>query len=80
MARPRIEPRSPGPLPNTLTARPMGHNAIKSNQKNICAKGEGAVDHSTVTKWLKNFPLVARTLIIRQGQGQVGLKLYILKL
>ena len=31
MTRPRIEPRSPGPLANTLTARPMSGNFIHIN-------------------------------------------------
>ena len=29
MTRPGIEPRSPGPLPNTLTAGPMSRNNVK---------------------------------------------------
>ena len=32
-----------------------GHNATEAT-KNICfAKGEGAVDHNTVTRWFKKF-------------------------
>ena len=35
--------------------------------KNIsCTKGEGIVDHSTVTRWFINFGQVARTTMIRQ--------------
>ena len=40
---------------------------IETTKKNICyAKGERAVDHSTVTRWFKRFLQVAKFLTIRQ--------------
>ena len=43
-----------------------GHK-VKKETKNInCAKDEGAVDHHTITRWLKNFIPTARTSTIRQ--------------
>ena len=39
----------------------LGHNAMKA-AKNICAKDEGAVDHSTVTRWFKKFCLGCKNL------------------
>ena len=36
----------------------LGHNAVRTTKNIYCAKGEGIVDHSTVTKWLKKFCLV----------------------
>ena len=29
----------------------LGHNAVEATQ-NICAKDEGTIDHSAVTRWL----------------------------
>ena len=41
----------------------LGHNITEST-KNICcaAKGEGAVDHVTVTRWFKKFCSVCKNL------------------
>ena len=57
MTRPGTEPRSPGPLANTLTARPMsGIRAIMEVTKNnYSVNGEGAIDHDTVTRVFKKF-------------------------
>ena len=32
----------------------LGHNVMEAT-KNICAKSDGAVDHSTVTRWFKKY-------------------------
>ena len=45
----------------------------KKKKKNCWTKGEGAVDHSTVIRWLTKFAGVLRTSTIMQGQ--VGLNL-----
>ena len=39
----------------------MGHNIMETT-KNICAKDEGTVDHSPVTKWFKKFHLWYKNL------------------
>ena len=33
----------------------LGHNATEANKNICCTKGEGAVDHSTVTRLFKKF-------------------------
>ena len=34
----------------------LDHNTVVETTKNICyIKGEGAIDHSTVTRWFKKF-------------------------
>ena len=33
----------------------LGNNAAEATKTICCAKGEGAVDDSTVTRWLKKF-------------------------
>ena len=71
MTRPGIEPRSPGPLANTLGSQiNMQCSLIREITlykfelchiteevtKNICfAKGGATADYSTVSKWFKNF-------------------------
>ena len=32
-----------------------GHNVAEATKNICCVKGEGVVDHSTVTRWFKNF-------------------------
>ena len=40
----------------------LGHNAIEAT-KNVCfVKGKGTVDPSTVTRWVKKFPLGCKNL------------------
>ena len=48
-----------------------GHNAAEATKKICCAKSKGAVDHSTVTRWLKYFTRVAKTSTIAQLAGAV---------
>ena len=43
----------------------LGHIAMEVTKNICCVKGEGAVDHSTITKWLKNFTLVVRSSMIK---------------
>ena len=31
------------------------HNAVEETKNTDCMQGEGAVDHSTITRWLKKF-------------------------
>ena len=50
----------------------LGHKAAEAT-KSICASGEVAVDHNTVTRWLKKFVRIVRISTIKQGQ--IGLKL-----
>ena len=33
----------------------LGHNAVKAIKNICCAKVEGAVNHTTVTRWFKKF-------------------------
>ena len=33
----------------------LGHNAVEAAKNICCVKGEGTVDHITVTSWLKKF-------------------------
>ena len=33
----------------------LGYNAEEVSKNIYCMKGEGTLDHSTVTKWLKKF-------------------------
>ena len=33
----------------------LGHNIVEATKNICCAKGEGAVDHSTITRWFKKF-------------------------
>ena len=33
----------------------LGHNTTQPTKNIYCMKGEGAVDHSTVTRWFKKF-------------------------
>ena len=35
----------------------LGHNVMEATKNICCAKGEAAVDHSTVTRWVKKFRL-----------------------
>ena len=35
----------------------LGHNAPEATKNICCAKDEGTVDHSIVTRWLKKFRL-----------------------
>ena len=39
----------------------VGHDALKATKNICCAKNEGAIDLTTVTRWFKKFCLVART-------------------
>ena len=55
----------------------LSQNTTEATENIYCAKYEVAVDQSTVTKWLRNFTQVARTLTIRQDL--VVLKLWILR-
>ena len=45
----------------------LGHNAAKVANNICCAKSESVVDHSTVTRWLKNFTWFTRTFMIWQA-------------
>ena len=47
----------------------LDHNVVEATKSIYCAKGDREIDHSIVNRY---FPLVARTLSIRQGQ--IGLK------
>ena len=48
----------------------LDHNSTEVS-KNICfAKGEGAVDHSTVTKWSKKFGLSWKNLNYQTRPGR----------
>ena len=40
----------------------MGHNDAEVTKNICCAKGEGAVDHSQVTRWFKKFCLCCKNL------------------
>ena len=53
-------------------------NCYKTIKNICCVKGEGAVDHSTVSRWFKKFHLHCITLMIKQGQ--IGLKVWIPRL
>ena len=33
----------------------LGHNIVETTKNICCAKGEGAVDHSIVSRWFKKF-------------------------
>ena len=55
----------------------LSHVTVEATENICCANGKSAVDHSTVTKWLRNFPQIPRISLIRHCQ--VGLKLLILK-
>ena len=33
----------------------LGLNTVKATKNSCCVKGQGAVDHGTVTKWFKKF-------------------------
>ena len=35
----------------------QGHNATEATKNIRCRKGEDAIDHSTITRWLKKFCL-----------------------
>ena len=39
-----------------------GYNAADATKNLCCAKGEGSVDHSTITKWIKKFHLGCKKL------------------
>ena len=38
----------------------FAHNFVEVTENICCVKREGVADHIRVTRWLKNFPLVAR--------------------
>ena len=38
------------------------HRAVEANKNIYCVKGERAIDHNTVTKWLKKFCSVCKHL------------------
>ena len=59
----------------TLYEFKLGHKIVDATKNIFCAKNEGAVDHSIVTWWFKNFAQVARNSTI--WQCQVGLKQWI---
>ena len=40
----------------------LGHNSIETTKNITCVKGEGAVDHSIVTRWFKKFHLSCKNL------------------
>ena len=50
----------------------MNRNAMEDTKNICCAKGEVAVDHSTVTRWFKKFRLSCKNLNYRTRSG--GLK------
>ena len=51
----------------------LSQNAAEDTKNICCAKDGVAVDHSTVTWWLKNFCMGCRKLD-PQAKGQVGLE------
>ena len=51
----------------------LGYNAAQATKNICCVEGESAVNHSTVTRWLKKFHFGCMKLF-NQTQGQVGLK------
>ena len=40
----------------------LGHNIMEATKNICCMKGEGAIDHRTVTKWLRKFYLGCKKL------------------
>ena len=50
----------------------LNHSTVFGYKNICCVKVKGTIDHSTITRWFKNFTWIARTLIIRQAL--VGLK------
>ena len=40
----------------------LGHNTAEVTKNIGCVKGEGTVDHSTVTRWFKKFCLDSKNL------------------
>ena len=50
----------------------LGHNTVETTRNTCCAKGEGLVDHCTVTRWLKKFCLGCKNLDnqVRSGRSK----------
>ena len=48
----------------------LGHNTVEAPRNICCAKGEGAVDQSTVSRWLKKFRSVCKNLNDRARSGR----------
>ena len=53
----------------TLYKFELGHNTTETT-KNKCAKGEGTVDHSTVTRRFKKFSSGCKNLDIQTRSGR----------
>ena len=48
----------------------LGHNYMEATKNICCLKGQGAVDHNTLTKWFKRFCSNFKNLINQVRSGK----------
>ena len=49
----------------------LGHNTAEATKNIYCMNGEGIVDHSTVTRWLKKFYLCSKNIDDQARSGRL---------